>query len=257
MLRTSFNSSQLVRLLADLSTGDADGTKPSFAERLGQWLSLTDAIALSGALKSRADEPAKPRPHAPASPESGAAAAHAEALARLNASLTDSIMTDGVLRPGPARVKMPAPIAGASAARAADFAPYRRYYAAHQRDMDAGIAPLRANVRVAMARVSPTLHQLATLDAAFEKVLGERERNLLANVPQLLERRHAQRYQAHREALAARQQADDPALWLQPGGWLEAFSREMQHVLLAELEIRLQPITGLVEAFSNEVSKSQ
>ena len=40
-----------------------------------------------------------------------------------------------------------------------------------------------------------------------------------------------------------------------PGGGLDVFGKEMQEVLLAELEVRLQPVVGLIEAFSNEVKK--
>jgi hypothetical protein len=51
------------------------------------------------------------------------------------------------------------------------------------------------------------------------------------------------------------EQPDDPALWMQPGGWLANFCRELQGVLLAELDLRLQPTVGLIEALSNEVGK--
>jgi hypothetical protein len=36
---------------------------------------------------------------------------------------------------------------------------------------------------------------------------------------------------------------------------LDAFGKELQEVLLAELEVRMQPVVGLIEAFSNEVKK--
>jgi hypothetical protein len=36
---------------------------------------------------------------------------------------------------------------------------------------------------------------------------------------------------------------------------LANFCRELQGVLLAELDLRLQPAVGLIEALSNEVSK--
>ena len=45
---------------------------------------------------------------------------------------------------------------------------------------------------------------------------------------------------------------DAPAEWSLPGSWLEAFCRDTQAVLLAELELRLKPITGLVAALGEQ-----
>jgi hypothetical protein len=39
---------------------------------------------------------------------------------------------------------------------------------------------------------------------------------------------------------------------MQPGGWLAAFGQELQEALLAELDARLQPVTGLIEAIRNK-----
>jgi hypothetical protein len=245
--RTGFHSSRFIRLLADLaidgSTNTVNGehsklSKQSFAERLAQWLDLTAAIALSGTLHAKAGSALEASPRA----DDGLEAQ----LASVRGALAESITADGVLKPGKVRIKLPAPTA------AADFAPYRRYYSAHQRDMEAGIGPLRASVRVALAKRSPALRQLAELDAVLDKVMSERERNLLATVPQLIEKRFEQLRAAHRQALTAAQQADDPAQWMLPGGWLARFCQDMQGVLLAELEVRLQAVMGMVEAFSNE-----
>ena len=82
--------------------------------------------------------------------------------------------------------------------------------------------------------------------------LAPRERSLLATVPQLLGRRFEQLHQAHRGTLPA-DGADDPARWLQPGTWLTRFCHDMKAVLQAELDLRLQPVAGLLEAL-NEVT---
>lgn len=142
---------------------------------------------------------------------------------------------------------LPTPLPQATADSAADFSPYHRYYLAHQRDMGAAIAALRSNARKALAALSPAHKQLAQLDIAFENILTARERNLLASIPLLLAKRFAQRYQDHRDTLAA-DAGDDPADWTQPGSWLEAFCQDTQAVLLAELELRLKPVAGLIAA---------
>ena len=95
------------------------------------------------------------------------------------------------------------------------------------------------------------------LDAVLEKALSGRERDLLATVPALLARRFAQLYEAHQARLAEAQTEDDPGQWMQAGGWLAAFCADLRTVLLAELELRLQPVAGLLAALDKEVTRKQ
>ncbi len=240
--RTSFDSSRLIRALSDLVSTDAAPPRQSFADRLGQWLDFADAIALFSALNGSTDAAGGP-----------ATAEHPTLggeFARVRGGLLDSINTDGLLTPGKARIRLPAPAWHASTPGAADYLPYHRYYLAHQRDMGAAIAPLRASVRAGLAQRAPALRQLAALDGVLDQALAPRERSLLATVPQLLGRHFEQLHQAHRSALPT---PDDPARWLQPGAWLHTFCQDMRAVLLAELELRLQPVAGLLDAL-NEVT---
>lgn len=260
--RTAFNSSRLIQILGGLcaethaGTGAATGaegaaeSKTSFSERLGQWLGFTDAIALSGALNARV---------MPEAARIAAPTGHSveEDCVRLRAALADSIVCDGVLRPGRARIKLPVPAASVTGVDRVDFQVYRRYYAAHQRDMEAGIGPLRARTREVLSSTSPALRQLATLDGVLEQAFGNQERDLLAGVPQLLERRFAQLKRSHQEALATAQHVENPGAWLQPGGWLAVFCQDMQAVLQAELEIRLQPVLGLLDALNEDGREHQ
>lgn len=240
--RTSFDSSRLIRALSDLVSTDAAPPRQSFADRLGQWLDFADAIALFSALNGSTD--------AAGGPATAEHPALRDEFARVRGALLDSINTDGVLTPGKARIRLPAPAWHASTPGAADYLPYHRYYLAHQRDMGAAIAPLRASVRAGLAQRAPALRQLAALDGVLDQALAPRERSLLATVPQLLGRHFEQLHQAHRNALTT---PDDPARWLQPGAWLHTFCQDMRAVLLAELELRLQPVAGLLDAL-NEVT---
>ncbi len=110
-----------------------------------------------------------------------------------------------------------------------DFAPYRQRYLSRQQMMEAGIGPMRARLRARLAAASPEAARLAAVDALMEQVLGPREQRLLSAVPALL--------QKHFERLKG--QSED---------WPQALGREMQELLLAELDIRFQPIEGLLEA---------
>ncbi|TAH47195.1 MAG: DUF3348 domain-containing protein [Betaproteobacteria bacterium] len=251
--RTHLNSAGLVRALATLAEADVADSRQSLAERLGDWLDFTQALALFSALNAAAGEPGA----AAATPAATPAAAARRALAHVRAVLTESIASDGASRAGRSRIDLPVPAAQATAEQAADFEPWRRYYLAHQRDMNANIGPLRASVRTALSRQSATLARLAALDAVMDEALAERERALLATVPALLKRRFAHRLEAHRATRAGAQAQDDPAAWMQHDGWLAAFCAELKTVLLAELELRLQPVAGLIEALDNEMGKQQ
>ena len=103
---------------------------------------------------------------------------------------------------------------------APDFAALRQQLLACQLAMEAQIGPLRRRVRAGLAK--GPLARLAQIDAVMEQVLAAREHSLLAGAIQRLE---------------ARQRA-------QPDG----FANELHALLLAELELRLQPVEGLIEA---------
>jgi hypothetical protein len=251
LTRTTFNRSGLVRILSG-TLPEAVDPKYDLGERLGQWLDFTDALALSSVLNNETG--AASAVHATATP---AASALQEQLARVRRNLSESILNDGVYTGAEtARIRFPVPLPQATAESAADFLPYHRYYLAHQRDMSGGIGALRGNARQALAKVSAAHRQLAELDVAFEKALTTRERNLLATIPMLLARRFAQRHQEYRDTLTD-YASDDPATWAAPGGWLEAFCRDTQTVLLAELELRLKPVAGLIAALGGTGDTSQ
>ncbi|MCP5268076.1 MAG: DUF3348 domain-containing protein [Zoogloeaceae bacterium] len=241
--RASFNSSRLIRLLAELvaeAVGDPRQVRPApppFAERLGQWLGFTDAIALSGALN------AKPGRTPDLSLCVDEAQPERAALNRVRAALIASIRGDSSTQSGRARIRLPAQprLVPEEGAAEVVFSPYRRYYMAHQREIASALGQLRADLRAALARCSPALAQLAAIDGVLDQALGERERNLLAGIPDLLEQ--------HFVRLRSKPATGLPAL-----GWLNPFVADMQAILFAELELRLQPALGLLAALEDAPS---
>ena len=241
--RTTFNRTSLVRILSEI-TPEAIDPKYDFGERLGQWLDFSDALVLFSALGADVARSTQAQGAPINSPQ--------EQLARVRETLTTSIINDGVFSAGAARIRFPTPLPQATAKEAADFSPYHRFYLAHQRDMSNAISALRSNARKALGGLSPAQRKLAQLDASFENALLVRERNLLANIPILLARRFTQRYQEHLAALAP-DSIDDPAAWTSPGSWLEAFCHDTQAMLLAELDLRLKPASGLIASLGQEL----
>jgi hypothetical protein len=239
--RTHFHSARLVRVLTDLACAPAPAPAAAFAERLGLWVAYTDAIALC------AVHNASSASGLPAGEPAGAALDIGVAFAHLRTSQEQAIS-----RSSPPALDTSDFAPGAAIDITAAFEPYRRYYLAQQRDMDLLIGPMRARVREALAQASPALRQLAALDAALDDILVERESKLLYTLPQLLKKRFAHLLKTHRQALADRQEADQPDRWMQAGAWLARFCQELQTVLLAELDMRLQPTLGMIEAHHNK-----
>lgn len=252
--RTNLNSSQLVRSLAGLGVADGADSPQSIAERLGQWLDINDAIALFAALNSSAT----PWNGAQAGQAASAQASLGDELVRVRTALVHSITAaDVALVASKARLSSPLPAPDASVDNPVDFSLFRRHYQTQQRNIAAAIGGLRATAREILSRASPRLRQLAELDAVLDQALSSRERELLATVPLLLEKRFENLRQEHRQAWAEAPAADDPERWMEPGGWLARFCGELRDVLLAELEVRLQPARGLIETYSNEVTQQQ
>ncbi len=249
--RTSLHSSKLVRCLADLAILDAIDPGNAFAEKLGLWIHFTDAITLSAVHGNGSAAPQKPR--LPIRHKDIAAHAAVDArFKRTRAGLLQAIVRSCSPGPGNTHIRLPAPPLELPLDPAAAYKPYRRFYEAHQRDMELSIQPLRINAREAVAKASPPLRKLAELDAMFEKILRERESKLLSRVPILLGKRFTQLFNEHQQKLADAGQTDNPAGWTRPGAWLTRFCNDMQMLLLAEADFRLQPAMGLMEAFKQD-----
>lgn len=236
--RNRFARSTLTRLLSDLAQVDLPEPPLTVSQRLGPWLEWTDAIALSTALQA-------PVSAARVSPGLAAKAARAAAdeLARVRSTLSRAITSDETLRSPVLRAE-PAGATDPSveAAAAPDFTPYRLSCGQHQRAMTAAIGPLRQRVRAALGAASPALAQLAAMDAVLDEALAQRERHALGRVPALLER-HARQLGQPGQVQLDWVSADAGAA---PD--VAGLGATVQRVLLAELDIRLKPIEGMMEA---------
>lgn len=247
--RTHFHRSRFISLLSELVAIDGGGALDAFAEKLGQWIHIADAIGLRAAH------------HAP-SPAAATAVPHAQLEALQAAFVHTRSAVDDVLdvalsaSAGSRKTHIPLPQSNTPLEVASAYEPFRRYYVAQQREMELKARPLRARLRDAAAKGPPPLRQLAGLDTALDAILAEREALLLAKVPSLMERRFKQLRQSHLDALAVSGVSDSIDIWLQPGGWMARFREEMQAVLRAEWDMRLQPAMGLLEALHNEKIKS-
>lgn len=231
---TGLGGPPLVRLLARLAGMEVRESAQALPERLSQWLGWADAIALAAALKNgkRAIEQAT--------------AGEGASCAEVRAELTRAILEDELLvvRP-PSRSRM-------QARRAVvrnddpDYVLYRQCYLALQQRMETAIGALRAGLRARLAAGAPEMAKLASVDAVMEQALAEKEYSLFLSVPARLEAYFAHLRQAAQAEDASGDDEQRPAQ--NARAWLDVFRKDMQRVLLAELDIRMQPAEGLQAA---------
>jgi hypothetical protein len=212
----------LARLL--LQWGVAPAPAAPVAERLGGWLNWADAIGLSQVLAAPAATGFNATAGAQARDWAGAALARLQA--ELTAAFDDALLARESAEPAPEGVSL------------ADLlAPYRLHHAQQQRSMAARIATLRERLRPHLADTAGPLARLAQLDALLERATAAPERERLAGLPALLTRR------------AERHHAADPR------GWRARFWADLQRLLRAELDLRLQPVLGLIEALHDDTAR--
>lgn len=236
--RTRFTDPALIRLLAQLAKLDVRGSDQVFAERLSRWLHWTDAGDLSVALN---DGTVASQAPAPVSPAAGAAE-----VTRLREAMVAAIKDDCSPPDEPRHPKLTESSAAVSRDAQADFSTYRLRYLTRQQAMEASIQPLRGRLRAALSSSSADMARLAALDAVMERVLSAHERALLSGVPGLLMK--------HFEDLRGSHQASGEGS--QPEDWMLVFRNNMQGVLLAELDMRLQPVEGLLAALHRTSSEA-
>lgn len=215
----------LARLLLQWGVAPAPAAStPPVAERLGSWLGWADAIGLSQVLAAPAGTACHPQARTQAVDWADAALARLQS--ELAAAFDDALLARESAEPAPDGVSL------------ADLlAPYRLHHAQQQRSMAARIATLRERLRPHLAESSGALARLAQLDALIERATFGPERERLAGMPALLTRR------------AERHHAADPR------GWRARFWADLQRALRAELDLRLQPVLGLIEALHDDASR--
>lgn len=199
--------------------GDVPASGPDVAQRLGEWLSALDSVRLDGALQTISAYGKQTR--------QAGQTVDAQALGALCQQTRDHLTALIRHQPLPDEPTYP---------------PHLQHYAALQKQMEQKVSACRSQVRLALRQGPPRLRQLAALDEVMTQMLGEREQKLLAAVPLYLERRFEQ----------CRQTAPDPTPGDDPSAdkasWLPLFHQDMRQMLLSELQLRLQPVLGLIEA---------
>jgi Protein of unknown function (DUF3348) len=212
LLRTGLSGSALPAWLVRHDLVDRTAL-PSLLDGLAQWLGWTEAIALSASLNTAT----------PAATRAPGPQVLAQRFDRVHQALRRAIDSDEAAPPPVRRGRVAEPVAADEG-----FAPHRQRYVGLQQTMESAISALRAQARTAVARQSP---RLAAVDAVMEDMMATHEQLLLARLPMLLETHFERLRRAH----------DDRA-------WIPRFQADLQQLATAELQLRLQPVRGLIDS---------
>lgn len=216
--RTSPSGPRFVRQLSRLAGAAADAPVQPLSQLLSQWLEWKQAVALARVLDTPVDA-------VPA--EAGEAADAAAVLSATRDSLAQSIARDRAFAAPPEGPRPPF-----------EWSYFQQRHMALQHLLESGTGRLRETLRERLAAHSPGLARLAAVDAVMEQALARPTRGLLGRATPVLEHRY-------QELLAASDQAPEA----EAPAWLDSFRHDMRELLLAELDLRLQPAEGLLAAF--------
>ena len=223
---------RLLQLLAHSGAPLADDPLPCCGERLGRLFGLSDTLILDSAIAFRARQPGM---------DQGSAIERViQELANTRRALIGKISSYG---------------SEVEPTDSVDFEPYLNAWLALQRRVIAASRQLRDKARKVMKDHNQNLARLAELDLAFDHAMAGYTSQCFSHIPKVLE----QRFQALFPALLQAQQTpSEPSRETDsaPGDWLNRYCEEAQNLLFAELDVRLEPVLGLLEACHNEVTIS-
>lgn len=248
------HSARLVQLVSALGQTATTDSHACFAERLGRLFGLADTMELDSAIGFRAKGPFEADAEKADKLRSDLVTTRSKLMERVRQSFTAS----------PSDTMPSLPPLDQDLEEAGNVpperAPYLNFYLARQRELAAGTRQLRTRIRTAIATTGPAMAHLAQLDTVFDHTLAGYTSQGFATLPTVLEKRFDALWQS-RQQMNFDQQDHDPAHspaqgWTKPGGWLHQYCNEMQMLLLAELDVRLEPAIGLLEAYTNEVSNT-
>ncbi|HEY0332693.1 MAG TPA: DUF3348 domain-containing protein [Stenotrophomonas sp.] len=216
-----------IRLLARMTDVEVPNSEPALIDQLSQWIDWSRAVALSRSLDGAL----------PAAQTEDSTSADEDVQAdclNTRRSLAQSIH-NGV------RLTFEA-----TEAAEVNLTPFVERYSSLQRSMLSATGRLRGMLRDRLAARSGEMARLAEVDAVLEQALGAREYRWLAVVPEMLGQ-HVERLRQAAQPTAPEGDAPSPSSF-EIGAWREVFRQDMQHLLLAELDVRFQPLDGLLAA---------
>lgn len=230
-----FRGSQMIRFLDELHITDEPVSAERFSGRLAELIDLSHSVKISIA------HTAMSRMEFEAFDDSFDTARNE--VMRVHGETVDIIVKAFTNNTSSTRLKAPKLERLNNENQKAAIKPFLSFYIYYQRMFDSKLNALREYIRNSASGLSAKLAQLAKLDEVLADTLAAHERKSFAQVPLLLEQRFSEQLQRSQVA-----QLEELHI---------SFCRDLQALLLAELEVRMLPVLGLIEAIEAEAFTQQ
>ncbi len=227
--------SRLVQALCELTEVQVREGAGPFAQRLGSLVDLADSIQLAAIQTGLEDMPFRP--------DVVSANGITRHFMAERGAIIRSVVRASVPGASTSRIRFPQVSGDTTLSEAQSPEPYLSFYVAQQSEIDFKVRRLQETVREQMSGLAVELARLAALDRALGQSIAGHSRGFFSAVPALLRSRFDKLLADYRETV--------PEDGRTTNSWLpqvERFRLELRGLLLAEIETRLLPATGLVEA---------
>lgn len=219
---------KLLQILAQSGAPHTDDPLPCCGERLGRLFGLSNTLALDSAIAFRVRQPGMN--------QGPVIERLTQELANTRRALIRKISSYG---------------SEVEPTDSEDFEPYLNAWLALQRRVVAASRQFRDKARKVMKDHNQNLARLAELDSAFDHAMAGYTSQCFSYIPKVLEQRFQALVQAQQTSSERSHETG-----IAPGDCLHRYCEEAQNLLLAELDVRLEPVLGLLEACHNEVTNS-
>lgn len=235
--------SRLIELLSDMTDTHEPISHKNFSLHLSQLIDLSDSFSLSDTFRGIP----RLKPPTPSDDNNGNIK---EAFIQHRSDMVSFVIksfaaTTEVSKP----FRLPELTAEQLSEADTAFDRLHRFYVLQQSDVDAKVMQCRNFVRKNIENHSLAMKQLVTLDVAVANTMAANTRQAFTMVPKLLRIRFQQLLISNSEETIEVDLAGSPIL-----PWFNDFVFEMRQLLLTELDVRLQPVLGLIEAFDEEIN---
>lgn len=252
MIQTSssiiLDRSRLETLLTELSPVKFSSSEYNLAERLSALIGMSGSVSLAQSLNQLPTQVGLTDTPAMSTPQDDLVST----CKKMMLVITSSFVAEEGAEYQDAQLKAPS-LNGLRLDALQEYTPFQRFYTAHQTEMTLGLQALRLRTRTHLASMSIELNQLAELDEILEDSLAADTRRLFTIIPKLLEQRFHFLLTKYQQTPNDHNHGEDVLeQWLLPDGWLTLFYHDLRELLLAEFNLRLQPILGLIEALNEQ-----
>lgn len=220
------NNSKLINTLQALALCDNNPSQQHFAQKLGDLLDLPDAFVVADNLRGLKRMPFK-------NANKACNSAHIQQFFLEEKHAIEQALI--------AKIKQHSRFDNEQAES------YSRFYALCQSELEHSVFKIRKTLLSDLKQSSVRMARLVFLDELLQDKLGAQLRSFYSVLPKLIEK--------HFVALQTPEQQPDMITLGQAHSnpWPQQLKKDIERLLLAELELRLQPLMGLIEAVDENI----